>query len=562
MQRYLILLWLGLTAAGIAAPFKLAILFTNDEHGELLPYDFIRQKPKPTSLIHCASLIRQYRADYPLHLLLSAGDTYQGSPLAYYFHYRDSLSVHPMLKAMNTLGYDAWVPGNHDIEQGLPFLKKIETQAEFDCISANIRYLNHDSLFFKPYVIKQVGPVKIAILGLTTPAIPLWLTPDLYQGVQFDDMILTAEKWVDLIRKRENPDLLIGLFHSGMNQEWDSAYCVQRGIPLANPTLELARRIPDFDLIICAHSHKLINDTINEDYRNGGLINKLGKTSFAQARAHGSHLGVCLFHLDSTDKAITIDSISVKTVSAYGIQPDSGMLTLFQQEHRVLQNYVNDSIGNARHEISARSARIHDNPLIDLIHSAQLEISGADLSIAAVFNDDQRIPPGKITVADLFRLYPYENTMVKTKMSGYQIKAYLEYNARFFQTVDSSTRSIQAAQLFNPDIRSYNFDTIEGLNYILDITQPLGRRVTSLSYPQGSPVRESDTLSVVMNSYRFSGGGGFIAALGVPSLPLVESIPLSVRDMLIDYIRSHPSPAIDCSNNWKLYPDSIRILYR
>lgn len=560
-MRYfaLCIVWI-LIVSSSAAPIEVVLLFTNDEHGELLPYDFIRQKDKKSGLAHCATLIKSYRQHYPNTLLLSAGDTYQGSPLAYYYHYQDSLTTHPLVRAMNFLRYDAWVPGNHDIEQGLPFLEKIEKETQFDCISANIRYAGtDDSLFFKPYTIKKVGGITLAILGLTTPAIPLWLTPDVYQGVMFDDMIVTARKWVKIIQTKENPDLVIGLFHSGLNQEWDSAYCVQRGIPMANPTVELARQVPDFDLIVCGHSHKLINDSINEDNHDTGQLNRVGKTCFAQARAYGNHLGICHFYLNKIRQKVRIDSIRITTESTFNVQPDSDFISLFKQEKLVLKDYINDSIGYAQKELSAQSACIHDNPLIDLIHSAQLAFSGAKISIASVFNDDQRIKPGKVCVGDIFRLYPYENTLIKTRMSGRQINQYLEYNARFFQTVARHVRELRSNQLFVPDIRSYNFDTIEGLKYTIDITQPVGNRITNLTYPQGQPVRDEDTLEVVMNSYRFSGGGGFISALNVKSLPLVESIPVSIRDLVIRYIRMTPYLQADFTNNWTIYPDSLQV---
>ncbi len=559
MKKIIVICFFLMGFISISA-YEIQILFTNDEHGQLFNEDFRRQTTRDYSLLNCATLIKQLRKANPHTMVLSGGDTFQGSPLTYFSHYIDTLNVNPMVQAMNVIGYQALSLGNHDIEQGLDYLLQIQKQALFPFLSANAWVGDRrDTSYFTPYICDTLDGVVIAVLGLTTPGIPLWLNASLYPGITFGDMAEAARYWVPYIRKAVNPDILIGLFHSSINEEWDRTYCEEKGIPPANDVLNVARSAPEFDLILTAHSHKLIADTINEDLPAMDPINRIGKTRLAQAGAYGRYLGVCTFSGAKNEQRFTLDSLRVQVLPANMLPPDSQLLQTMQPAKDKLIQYLNDSLTTATAEFSAYGAQWRDNPLIDLIHQAQLDFTRADISITATFSPWQKIGAGAVRTFHILDLYPYENTLVITRMTGDQIRRYLEYNARFFNRVAQEVTSIDRDSFFNPEVRWYNFDTIEGLRYTLDVTQAVGQRVKNLSTLDGRLLPADTSLTVAMNSYRYNGGGGFLAALGVSQLPLVREYPDLLPQIICRYLKNKPVITPVTNRNWQLVPASLQI---
>lgn len=229
---------------------KLKIVQTSDIHGNYYPYDFILQKEAVGSLSRVHSFVQKERESYGDNLiLLDNGDILQGQPTAYYYNYMDTASVHVTADMMNYMGYDAGNMGNHDVETGRAVFDRWTRDCHFPVLGANIVEVSTGKPHFKPYEVLERDGVKIVVLGMITPAVPAWLSENLWQGLRFDDMEETARKWVKTIREQEKPDLLIGMFHAGQNA------VLMSGKYRENASVEVARNIPGFDIVLMGHDH-------------------------------------------------------------------------------------------------------------------------------------------------------------------------------------------------------------------------------------------------------------------------------------------------------------------
>lgn len=231
---------------------KLKLVQTSDVHGNYFPYDFILRQDATGSLSRVCSYVRQERKVYNDRLiLLDNGDILQGQPTAYYYNYIDTTATHLCAAMMNFMDYDAGNMGNHDIETGRTVFDRWASDCDFPILGANIIETATEQPHFKPYIILERDGIKIAILGMITPAIPAWLSENLWRGLRFDDMEETARHWMTVIREQEKPDLVIGIFHAGRN-----AY-VMNGKYNENASADIARRIPGFDIVMMGHDHAL-----------------------------------------------------------------------------------------------------------------------------------------------------------------------------------------------------------------------------------------------------------------------------------------------------------------
>ena len=264
---------------------------------------------------------------------------------------------------------------------------------------------------------KKTG-LRIAVFGLITPAIPNWLPQELYAGIEFRDMVETAKKWMPVILN-EKPDLVVGLFHSG----WDKA---REGVQNYDPSNEngsaaVAYNVPGFDIIFNGHDHKLANEKFVNSAGDTVLILDGGSRSEKIAQAD-------IIYSAGKVKGKKNKIISGQIINVSDYKPDPEFITKFNPQHKIIDEYVNRVIGNSSATITSRDAYFGPSAFVDLIHSIQLEITGADISFAAPLSFDVRISEGPITVGDMFKLYRFENFLYTMSMSGEEIKKYLEYS--------------------------------------------------------------------------------------------------------------------------------------
>ncbi len=464
---------------------------------------------------------------------------------------------------MNYMKYDAGTVGNHDIEPGHSVYDKINKEFNFPWLAANAINTKTGNPYFKPYTIIKRGRIKIAVLGLITPAIPNWLPKKIWSGIRFDDMIETARKWVKIIKEKEKPDLLIGLFHSGIEYNYNGQSAEKRFNE--NASKLVAEEVPGFDLILAGHDHKIWNFTVKDP--NGKNVLILDPSNAARNAA----VATLTFKYDSTLSS-WVKEITGEIVSSKGYQPDPEYMNKFASAINEVKKYVSKPLGIFTKTISTRESMFGDSPFVDLIQKVQLELTDADVSFSEPLSFNAQIKKGTVYVSDMFKLYRYENLLYTMKMTGQEIKDYLEYSfGNWFNQMknanddlinfkkDSAGKIIYIRNEAQLTTNYYNYSSAAGINYTVDVSKPVGKRVTITSFTNGKPFRLNKYYKVAMNSYRGNGGGGHLT-LGakIPkediSNRIITSTPKDLRYYIMKWIEKNKTITPDALNNWKVIP--------
>lgn len=549
-----------LLVAGLAAQekeVKLKIVQTSDIHGNFYPHDFILQRDAAGSLARVHAFVQKERETYKDNLiLLDNGDILQGQPTAYYYNYIDTVSPHVAAEMLNFMGYDAGNMGNHDVETGRAVFDRWAAGCQAPILGANIIETATGKTHFKPYQVLERDGVKIVVLGMITPAIPVWLSENLWEGLRFDDMEDTARKWMKIIREKENPDLVIGLFHSGQDA------LLMGGKYRENASLELARNVPGFDIIMMGHDHARECKKIQNLAGDSVLIIDPASNGIVV-----SNVDVTLKMRDGKVVGKTINGVLTPTKD-YGISEE--FMKHFASQYATIQDFVSKKIGYFNQTISTRPAYFGSSAFIDLIHTLQLDISGAEISFAAPLSYDTEIKEGDVYVYDMFNLYKYENMLYTMSLSGKEILGALE------MSYDLWTNRMQSPEdhllLFREKQRegaadrasfknfSFNFDSAAGIIYTVDVTKPKGEKVTILSMADGTPFDMNKMYKVALNSYRGNGGGELLTkGAGIPQDELKKRIITStdkdLRYYLMRYIEQKKVIEPRALGQWKFVPE-------
>lgn len=537
---------------------KLKIVQTSDVHGNYYPYNFITQKEWAGSLARVHTFVQKKREIYKENLiLLDNGDILQGQPTAYYYNYIDTVSPHLCAEMMNYMGYDAGNMGNHDVETGRPVFDRWISDCNFPVLGANIIDTATGETHLKPYKVMERDGVKIVVLGMITPAIPAWLSENLWQGLRFDDMEQTAKKWMKIIREKENPDLVIGLFHAGQDA------FLMSGKYNENASLSIAKNVPGFDIVLMGHDHareckKVMNvagdSVLVIDPANNALV--------------VSNVDVTLKLKDGKVQSKKISGVLSATKN-YGIS--EAFMKKFAPQYDTVEQFVSKKIGTFTEDISTRPAFFGPSAFIDFIHSLQLDISGAEISFAAPLSFDAEIKKGDIHVSDMFNLYKYENMLYVMKLSGKEIKDFLEESYYMWtnqmKSADDHLLWFKEQRREGAEDRasfqnfSFNFDSAAGIIYTVDVTKPKGEKITVISMADGTPFRMDKIYKVALNSYRGNGGGELLTkGAGIPQDQLKERILFStdkdLRFYLMNYIEEKGTLNPRALNQWKFIPEA------
>jgi 2',3'-cyclic-nucleotide 2'-phosphodiesterase/3'-nucleotidase len=542
---------------------SISILETTDVHGVILPYDYIEKEKLNASLASAFTYIRQIREEKDATILLDDGDNLQGQPEVYYYNFIDTVSPHFLAEVMNYMGYDAGTVGNHDVEAGHAVYDRLVKKYSFPLLAANAVDIKTGKPYFKPYYIIVKEGIKIAVFGLVTPAIPNWLPQELYAGIEFRDMVETAKLWMPVILN-EKPDLVVGLFHSG----WDRSREVsQNSVPLnENGSAAVAYNVPGFDIIFNGHDHRLANEKFVNAAGDTVLILDGGSKSEKIAQAD-------ITFSSKKIKGKKQRKITGQIINVADFKPDPEFITRFTPQHKIIDGYVNREIGNSSATISSRDAYFGSSAFIDMIHSIQLEITGADISFAAPLSFDVQISKGPITVGDMFKLYRFENMLYTMTMSGEEIQKYLEYSySEWFNTMTGpgnillKLRTGKDGKPLLTDGKAwlrnqpYNFDSAAGITYTVDVSKPEGSRISISGFTDGRPFERNKLYKVAVNSYRGNGGGGhFTEGAGIKKEELrsrvVSSTDRDLRYYILKSIEAKKTVNPEPLNNWKIIPE-------
>ena len=547
-------LWSGVVAQDKVV--KLKIVETSDVHGNFYPYDFIRRQPASGSLARVQAFVRQERQRYGDNLiLLDNGDILQGQPSAYYYNYMDTVSPHLTAEMQNYMDYDAGTVGNHDIETGRAVFDRWAADCRFPVLGANVIDRSTGRPHFKPYVMLEREGVRIAILGMITPAIPMWLSENLWPGLSFEDMEATARRWMPVLREQEKPDLIIGPFHAGKNA------VLMGGKYRDNASVEVACNVPGFDVVLAGHDHaRACFQVANADGDSVWVVNPAN---------NAVTVGDVEVTLTLQDGKVTGKRVESRLTDVGALEPDRDFMAHFSAQHDTIQAFVSKKIGRFTRSISTRPAYFGPSAFVDLIHRLQLEIGQAEISLAAPLSFDARIEEGDICVSDMFNLYKYENMLYTMLLTGREVKDYLEYSYTLWtnRMQTPADHIMLLAPLDNAGTRygfrnfAFNFDSAAGICYTVDVTRPQGEKITITSMADGRPFDTAATYRVAINSYRGNGGGELLTiGAGIPKEELatriVEITPKDLRYYLMKYIERQGTVSPKPLNQWKFIPEA------
>jgi len=528
---------LGLAATLLAGgrTQHLILLHTSDIHGSVLPFDDARNRPANGSLAQVATLVERIRsaATCPV-LLLDSGDTLQGTPLEQFVHVRWS-EPSPSITAMNRIGYQAMAVGNHEFNFGLGVLERAEQQAKFPFLSANILREDTGKPAFRPYLVIEAGGVRVGVLGLTTPQIPGWELPEHYRGLRFEAMDEAARQWVPVLRKQERCDLVVVLAHTGF--ESDLASGKSNGEEAEDYAWRLTE-VEGIDVLLTGHTHRDIPPRL----LNGVIV--------SQPSSHARRLTRIDLDLEHADGHWRIAHWQGENLRTEGVPADRAIVAAIEPLHRRVVAALDGPVGHTTAAVTVKGCRLGDCSALDLIHSVQLDASGAQLSLASLLSDrTPQLEPGAVTWRWVYSLYVYPNTLVVVRLTGRQVRDVLEYAARYYDGLDCAPDA-GCTLLYDPRVRHYNVDTMEGVSYRIDPTAPEGERVRDLSY-EGRPIDLDASFTLVCNNYRAAGGSGF------PHLAKAERVWHSAKemtDLIGDYLAAHDPWTPHADGNWWLAP--------
>ena len=531
-----------------AKTVTLRLIETSDVHGAFFPYDFIERRPMRGSMARVSSYVKKQRKQYGKNLLLlDNGDILQGQPTCYYTNYVKTDQPNIAAEVINYLRYDAETFGNHDVETGHAVYDKWIRDVQCPMLGANIIDLKSGKPYVEPYIMLEREGVRIAVLGMLTPAIPNWLHQSLWSGMHFEEMVSCAKRWVKVLKEKEQADVIIGLFHSGG----------EGGITTDNyaedATRKVAEQVEGFDIIFYGHDH-----TEHQYLTDNGVL--------------------CL---DPSCNAVKVAQATIEIrngrvvrkqgdiVDITGEPVDDDFVRHFQPRIDSVQAFVERQIGTFKTAMRSRDSFFGSAAFTDYIHQLQLEHTGADVSFNAPLQFDTEVKEGPVYMSDMFKLYRYENQIYVLRMTGAEIHRHLELSYDLWvNTMTSPDDHIMqlTEHSWNDKQRmgfknlTFNFDSAAGIDYEVDVTKPDGQKVRILRFSDGRPFDESAWYRVAMNSYRGNGGGELLSqGAGIP----LDSIPgriiyMSERDQrhyLTQKIERERNVVARALNNWRFVPE-------
>ena len=545
------------TMAKQAKTVTLRLIETSDVHGAFFPYNYTERRPMQGTMARVSTYLKRQRKSYGDRIiLLDNGDILQGQPTSYYTNYIKTDAPNIAAEVINYLQYDAQNFGNHDVETGHAVYDKWVSEMKCPVLGANIIDTNTGKPYVKPYTIIEREGVRVAILGMLTPAIPNWLHESLWTGLRFEEMIQSARHWVKVLKEREKADVIVGLFHSG----WEG------GITTPDYDEDVSRKIAEtvegFDVIFFGHDHTERNTTVN-----GVLCLDPSCNAVKVAQAT---ITLKINNEKSDSKSIEVVRKKGEIVDITGESIDQHFMAHFQSQTDAIRQFVERQLGTFVSPMRSRDCFFGPAPFTDLIHLLQLEHTHADVSFNAplAFNTD--ISAGPIYMSDMFKLYRFENKIYVLRMTGEEIRKHLE------MSYDLWTNSMQHADdhimLLAPKAPgdnqregfknyTFNFDSAAGIDYVVDVTKPKGQKVNILRFSDGRPFDEKAWYKVAMNSYRGNGGGELLTrGAGIP-LDSINNriIYMSERDQryyLTQKIEREGRVEGKSLNNWHFIPEA------
>jgi len=511
LTAFLIGAALALPSAPVPADTTVIIIAaTTDVHGRAMAWDYERDRAAPLGLVRAATVVDSLRRAHPGRVVLvDAGDLIQGNPFATYWA-RHVAPVHPMVDALNRMQYDAAAPGNHEFNFGLDVMQRALAGASYAVLSANIVRAADSTPLYRPSVILDRGGVKIGIVGATTPGVLVWDGPHVRGRVS---LLRVADAVPPEVRRLRaaGADVTVLVVHAGL--DGPSSYAADAGPP-ENEVAAAISASGDLDVTVIGHTHREIADST------------LGRTIVVQAKNWAQSVAVVELTMVRDGGRWRIARRHATLVPLANVAPQAALVAALTPAHDSARAWATQPVGRSADRMSAERSRLEDTPVTDFVNAVMRARAGADLSATAVFNTTGAIPAGGVTRADLAGVYPYDNTLRAVRISGAELRAFLEFSARYYRGMGEN------GPVVNDSVRDYNFDIVSGADYELDLTRPVGQRVVQLMVG-GRDVRDGDAFTLAVNNYRAQGGGGYAM---LAHAPVVYDRGEDIRDLLAEEI--------------------------
>ena len=571
---------------------EINLMATSDIHGQAYATDYTADYSASGThyqgLTRVATFVKQQRQAYVNSFLVDCGDLVQGTPLTYYYAFNHPETNDPIMKALRMMDYDMFVPGNHEFNYGMTILQRqlnyltsdgTETESSVAVGCAN--YLDSTKQGgettnwstwngYAPYQLYDYNGVTVAVMGIGNPNIPKWDVPANWEGIYFANVIETYKHYEQ--EMTEKADLIVLASHSGIDSDAQSDF-IRRLVSETN----------SIDLVFSGHEHRNgITQIANSDGKEIPVFSLSTKAAV---------VGQAIVTVDKVTGEYTLTTENVPMSyrddnrqwhPLYEVDPDLEA-ALKPYETATWQDYMLQPIGKATGNFTAANLGTAPSAFVDLVNKVQIwgahdrtgentpddktDDTPAQLSITAPLtsgNAENLISEGDIVLGDMFKLYRYENWFYQITMSGKEVKTWLEYSASKVQVQEDGSINIQGGLTY--------YDVIygEGFSYVIDPSQPAGSRIVSMTY-NGEAVADDAEFTVVINNYRYNGGGDYIKYLNEHGCEFLANDPDRIiystqydmiqgedkgqaRNLLADYIREagEISPTIDSTWSIKL----------
>lgn len=508
---------------------KITILGTTDLHSNI--YDWSYEDGKENAQIGMAkvySVVEKYRKENPNTILIDNGDTIQGTILSDDLYNTNMDEAHPVIDVMNFMKYDAMTLGNHEFNYGLDLVSKIEKEAKFPMLAANITHKKDGSLFVKPYTVVERAGIKIGILGFSNPNIPRWDGAKVTE-LEFGNMADSAKKYIKELKEVEKVDVIIGSAHAGIEAEYGN-----------DSVREIIEKNPELAAVLVGHTH-------------GTEEEKIGNTVVGGGRNEGSEVVKFDLSMKKVDNKWTLVNNDVEIIKTEEFKASEELKTYAKKYHDNTLKFLEEVIGKATEDFHPAwtvngipEAQIKDTGVIDLINDVQLKATGADIAGAALFQPNSNLKAGDLTYASIFNIYKYPNTLIGVEVNGKELKNYMEWSAKYYNQFKDGDVNIS----FNEEIRGYNYDMFQGVDYKVDISKPEGSRIVDLKF-KGKEVKDTDKFKLAINNYRY-GGLKNMGIIPEEREAYFESDPKSLRAYIADHIREAKNITPKVDNNWEV----------
>ena len=518
----------------------ITILGTSDMHGNIWGYSYEDNKETDNNgMARLYTYIQQVRAENPNTILIDAGDDIQGTIMTDDIYNKTPDQPHPVITAMNYMGYDAMTLGNHEFNWGIPTMQTILGQADFPVLAANVTGTDGKSVTGAGWTIVEKDGVNVAIIGVVTPDVPIWDGGK--EGIEeatYEAANVAVGKAIDEIG--DQADVIVVSAHMGMYAEFDE----EGGSDSAQKILD---DNPEIDVLQVAHNHVVVNE-------------KQGDVVIGGVRNGGRDIARFDLTLDA-DNNVTASSVEI--VDMTGVTPSQEIrsIPLVAEAHQKTIDFIaggTDESGEPLPPLGSTTAKfqpeneiaglpqgkLEDTAVMDLINKIQLENSGADVSAAALFKNTSDLPAGDINYGNIFDIYKFDNTLYRVKVTGAELKAYMEWSAECYNQWKEGDINIS----FDPEYPDYLYDMFAGVEYEIDLSQPKGQRIKNVMF-KGEPLQDDQTLTLAVNNYRYSSA---LKGQNLISGTKEWESSNSIRDMIVAYFAEHSPVAPEVDNNWKI----------